>query len=534
MESMTVDVAVIGSGLAGLITAITCKEKNEKLEVLLCSKSPPGHANCTAVSKGAFRSISADYSKEEHENLTLESGCYINDRDLLERLLTHGENDLSILQGYGVALKKRNKYLYVDSDTRRQEGVEITRVLLDYAKRIGVKFNYPFIAWELIETKNRVTGVWGFWGDSSDLLIISSKAVVLATGGLGTLYSRTNNPPGTSGDGYALAYRAGLTLVDMEFVQFYPLCTAFPNKKAKFIHPIFADAGKIINKKGDNLVEKYGINKFPVASASRDKISRAMALEFINNQDFDGAMRLQFDFNDESWERAKKIFGYSNIEPYKDLAKKIIGSNDYLPVMPAAHFYCGGIMIDKNCQTDLNGLFAAGEVTGGLHGANRLGGNALLEALVFGRIAGISVIDYLKDKDNKETALIGKKIIEEKFTQLCDRVEICNKNNTLIKQRNKLLTSMMENAGIIRSRQSLIKARIEVRRIKQYLDCKLKSNSIRSYLEMNNLVTVGDLIIDSALTRKESRGCHYRLDYPAEEQKWRKQIIIGRDIKGYN
>ncbi len=540
MKTYNTDVLIIGSGLSGLMAAINCKEADPGLKVTICSKSPPGLANCSAVSKGAFRNSTPDYHPDTYKEETLESGYYLNDPTLLDILVHNAEKDLDQLESYGINLEKRERGRYIYRASLDGEGTVITRAVLNYARSLGVEFLYPFLAWDLIEKEGQAAGVWGFFKDSSKPSACLAKAVVLASGGAAAIYDRNDNPPGITGDGYALAYRAGLPVMDMEFVQFYPLATAYPNSKARFLIPVLADAGKFLNAGGEDIVEKYKIDRHPLASNSRDELSRAMALEAAEIQEEKGtvtAVKLEFDFSPKSWQWAKDIFGYANIEPVKEWLKNYLGDRNYIPVMPVAHFFCGGLIIDHLCQTDLPGLFAAGEVVGGLHGADRLGGNALSEALVFGKIAGRQAAEYcknqpIKDRDNNFLSTVEDRINEETGRLFNHKPKDYGGNKESYREkRRRLSKAMMDKAGLIRSGESLGAVKETIINEQNSLAWEGKEKELRSYLELKNLYLVAELIADTASVRKESRGTHYRVDYPGLSNRYNRNIINSRYLK---
>ena len=258
MNVITTDVLIIGSGLTGLCAAVACKENN--LDVLVCSKASPGLGNCSVVSRAAFRSSGRGLSANDHHKATLAAGHALNDGEKVAIMVKNAEPALRKLHTYGVDIKDRANGFYVVAEGFGKEGRSLMKPMVRHAESLGVKFLSPFFSWEIIELDGGAKGVWGFYKGQPEPVAISAKAVVLAAGGAGALYARTDNPPGITGDGYALAYRAGLPLMDMEFVQFYPLGTADEGKPSRFLPPITAEVGDLLNSDAENIVDKYNIN----------------------------------------------------------------------------------------------------------------------------------------------------------------------------------------------------------------------------------------------------------------------------------
>lgn len=522
MNGITTDVLVIGSGLTGLCAAIACRENN--LDVLVCSKASPGLGNCSVVSRAAFRSSGKALSVQEHKKATLTAGHALNDIKKVDIMVKSAESALGKLNTYGVNLKDRANGFYVVAQGFGKEGMSLMQPMVGYARSLGIKFLSPFFSWEIIELDGGAKGVWGFLYGQKEPLAISAKAVILAAGGAGALYARTDNPPGITGDGYALAYRAGLPLLDMEFVQFYPLGTAEEGKPGRFLPHIAAEVGDLLNAAGENIVDKYAIEKRPLAIASRDSLSRAMALEVYHGRGVKQAIKLDLSAYEKRW---AKEAGPQN-DPLRKWFAGFLAGERSLPVMPVSHFCMGGVVTDGACQTGLPGLFAAGEVVGGLHGANRLGGNALSETVVFGTIAGQRAAEFAragKEEGNDEvkTWVEGKfkKMVHHDFTGapgLLDGSQV----------KRKIRNVMWEHVGLIKSEDSLQQAKKELSPYQGIKHSQVKTQSMAAFLELRNMLLVAEMIVRASLCRQESRGSHYRLDYPEARDGWVKHIQVQR------
>ncbi len=267
-------------------------------------------------------------------------------------------------------------------------GEELVRCLLKRNNELGTRFTGNMLVADLVAHRGAI-GVNGYDEVAQAWVALTAKALVLATGGAAALYHRHDNPKRMLGDGYRLALEAGATLQDMEFVQFYPLALAEPGHPPLVIPPRLADCGRLLNGRGEDLLEKYGIDERPAAERARDRLSQALFKE-IYRDGLDVWLHLQ-GLSDENWQ----------IDPFSSALRHLLGERygarrRPLRVAPVAHHVMGGVSIDHRGVTTVPGLFAAGEVAGGLHGANRMGGNALSETLVFGARAGTAAAEWAK------------------------------------------------------------------------------------------------------------------------------------------
>ncbi len=530
MEVVSTEVLVVGGGIAGLSAAIAARKKGQ--EVLLCSKVTPGRASSSTLSQGSFRGRVAGFTAEEHRRLTVEAGYHLNEPALVEALVEDAPRAVLSLREFGVEILERQKGFFVFAPKVGQEGLRITRPMAEYARRLGVNFLYPFLAADLLLREGQAAGVWGLLRREGRPLAVAARAVVLATGGGGAAYLRTDNPPGSAGDGYALAYRAGLPLIDMEFVQFYPLATAVPGRPSRFVLAILADAGKILNAEGENLLEKYGIDRSPVAIVCRDLLSRAMCAEVAQGRGIAGAVRLDLGGAAQGWRRAQRIWGVSDayLERVKSWAGSLLADGESVLVMPTAHFSMGGVAADSWGCTEIPGLFAAGEVAGGVHGANRLGGNALTEAAVFGRRAGLAAAEFAAgQKAAPLSADEAGALAKRSYAGLREKLAEQRRHGvfpSLSAVKEAVRRTLWENAGVLRSADSLEKARADIEKLKAGA-APAKPGELVEFLESGNLLLVAEMIVRSALLRRESRGAHYRLDFPRQDDaNWRKHTLI--------
>jgi len=439
MEHIFCDVLVVGSGAAGLRAAISAKQKG--LDVCVISKQAPGKATCTILSAGVFAGTEENKSPGHHLGRTLQAGRGINQKELVKVLVEEGPMRLKELKKWGINAEFHRGYLYCKGRAPYL-GKEIVQCLLTKNEALGTRF----ISGQLVAELKPLEGTLGVLAYSPGVgkwLTIGAKAVILGTGGAGALYLRHDNPKRMLGDGYVLALKAGAVLQDMEFVQFYPLGLVEPGLPAFLIPPNIADDGRIFNTRGEDILKKYKILERPAAERARDKLSQALFIEIYkkNREVFLDLQRV----SELKW--CEDPFSAST---HHILGERYGAIHRPVRVAPMAHHTMGGVCIDASGTTSVPGLFAAGEVTGGLHGANRMGGNALTETLVFGARAGEAAAVWTKDSDRVPKTEIFKNSDFEKFVS----VQKTARSNSAGLMAN-LSEIIWKEAGIIRNQRGL-------------------------------------------------------------------------------
>jgi succinate dehydrogenase/fumarate reductase flavoprotein subunit len=503
MEHSFCDVLVIGSGAAGLRAAISAKQKG--VDVWVISKQAPGKATCTIVSAGVFAGAEENKSAGHHLRRTLQAGRGINQKNLVKILVEEGPMRLKELKKWDINAEFHHGYLYCKGRAPYR-GRQIVQCLLTKNQALGTRFSSGHMVADLKRTDGAF-GVLAYSPGSDKWLAIGAKAVILAAGGAGALYLRHDNPKRMLGDGYGLALKAGAVLQDLEFVQFYPLGLAEAGLPAFLVPPNIADGGRLFNTRGEDVLYKYKILERPAAERARDRLSQALFTEIYKK---DGEVFLDLrGIAAHKWDE----------NPFSASSRHILGERygaNHRPVRvaPMAHHTMGGTRIDADGATSLPGLFAAGEVTGGLHGANRMGGNALTETLVFGARAGEAAARWAKDGDRQPETKIFNDAEVEKFASV---------PKTARSNAAELMTNLNEiiwkEAGIIRNQNGLEHALNAVNKISATaLQSHIgKPLDVQRRIEIVFGARAAALIIQAALKRRESRGAHFREDFADQD-----------------
>ncbi|MFC1977892.1 FAD-binding protein [Chloroflexota bacterium] len=520
IQTINADVLVIGGGGAGLRAAIATRQRG--VDVLLTSESPVGFKNNTAIAGGIIAASSiwkgAGDSPEAHLEDTLSGGRFINDRDLVSTMTRGTRQQVYDLTEFGVSFmrseegemlaSKRPGHSY-PRHVSASKGHNITRPMRQYAASIGVQFLEGIMVTRLIQTEGTVVAALGI-DNKGNMLVIRTKSTILTTGGAGQIYLRTSNAIGLTGDGYALAYEAGTTLRDMEFVQFLPTAGGERGNKQCFYEGLIKIGATIRNSLGEDIIKKYGIDSY--FSLTRDIIPIIVMKEISEGRGIEG--NVIFDFTTIPAEEIRRPPGRGLTSGKVDPVR--------MPVAPTAHHFMGGIKINEKCETGIKGLYAAGEVCGGVHGSNRLNGNALADTFVFGTIAGNQAAS-LATRTKK--IMSGQSEIKTEVERLRDLAS-SGGSESLYQLQQTLKQTMWDKASVIRDRQNLEEALNEIEVIRERLALVSITNhqELRQSVKLANMLTVSEMVCRSALTRTESRGAHYRSDYPKEDERWLKTI----------
>jgi len=521
MKYSEYSVVVIGSGAAGLYAALKIAQQINLPEgILLVSKSSLGISNSRYAQGGIVGVLhqNKDDSTDSHIKDTLKAGAGLSNEKVTKEISIASDAVLNDLISNGIEFD-RDEYgnltftLEAAHSVKRilHSGGDATGKGITEGLTRAVRADNNIHTMEkamavelLVSSEKECKGVILFNEQTEEHEIVYSSAVVIATGGAGQVYKYTTNPPGATGDGIALGYEAGLEIEDMEFIQFHPTALALsPESQNRFLisEAVRGEGAKLINKNGDEFMSKYSEKK---ELAPRDIVTRAifseMTEEKSNNVYLNAAV-----IGEEKLSKRFPTISRTCKDNGIDITKTPI------PVAPAAHYTMGGIKAGINGTTSIKGLYAIGEAScTELHGANRLASNSLLECVV----CAYELADYLSF-----TNLDTPKVIDEGIKKMIDvysrSISSDEYDTTLL--RKKLKDIMWNYVGIIRSEESLLKAKKEVEKLQSEFKRRRKCLNQNEY-EYRNMLTVATLIINSALRRKESRGAHCRSDYPQTDK----------------
>jgi fumarate reductase (CoM/CoB) subunit A len=538
IKTISTDVLIIGSGGAGSRAAIEVDDAG--LKALIVSKGLSFRSGCTGMAEGGynavFKTVDKDDSIEAHIKDTLKGGSYLNDEKLVNILVSESPKRLIDLENYG-ALFDRQESGQIDQrpfggQTYRRTcyqgdrtGAELLNALKEEIIKRDIECIEEVMITSLVTDDDQVIGATGLDLKDSSLIYFKAKSVILASGGAGQLYPVTSNTFQKNGDGFAIAYRAGANLVDMEQVQFHPTGMVAPESKKGVLvtEAVRAEGGKLINSEGERFMSKYAPKKMELAT--RDVVARSIYQEIIEGRGTENGgvyldiSHLDDDYIDEKLETM--VLQFENVG--------VDIKHEPIEVAPTAHHFMGGLKINTDASSSLDNLFGAGEVCGGVHGANRLGGNALADTQVFGKIAGESA-----SKAAKETEL---KTNEEQVNQEASRIEGLIKKGSIKPQefKNRIKNLMWEKVAIVRDEKTLNEALKELQEMQKELenldvsDKKQYNNDLMTALEVINMVEICILTVKSAILRRESRGAHYRSDFPETKEEWKKSIIFNKN-----
>lgn len=508
------DVVIIGSGIAGVYTAL---EILERFDVAILTKETLDISNSVLAQGGIAVSLDKKDSPELHLKDTLYAGAGLCDEETVRVLVNEAAENIDRLCEFGVNFDKKsndelsltregahsmNRIIHAGDTT----GKEVLDKLIAAVKtRSNIDIHERSFVIDLITENDACKGVLTYSEDADCLKLYISNIIICATGGYGQLYSYTTNPEVATGDGVCMAYRAGAELMDLEFVQFHPTVLYHPDNKNFLISEAVRGEGALLkNINGKRFMPEYhSLNEL----APRDVVSRAIFEEMKRTDSEFVYLDIAFKGHDYLENRFPNIYktclGYGI-----DMAK------DMIPVAPAEHYCMGGIRADVLGRTKIKGLFTCGEsACNGIHGANRLASNSLLEGLVFGRMIGTQVSEILE--------CTGRTTAFDDVVNKTDRVLHDFDRRAAKAEIQKVMTM---DVGIIREEKSLTRALEKINALGKEIE-DMKNETLADF-ELQNVQLLSRLVVESALEREESRGAHFRLDFDrTDDINWKRHII---------
>lgn len=509
-QTHTVDILILGAGAAGLTAALSLPDT---LRISILTKDPAGGSTRWAQG-GVAAVIDGQDSVESHVEDTLIAGAGLCNREVVEYVVSNARDSIDWLISHGVKFTKSDKDFHLT-----QEGGHSNRRILHSADATGwaiqnaldeevskapnIEIFHNFVAIDLCydnppsPQKREIRGCYVLNKDTGEVDTFLANAVILATGGASKVYKFTSNPDGASGDGIAMAWRAGCRVRNLEFNQFHPTCLYHPDAKSFLISEAVRGEGGVLRL--PNGYEFMSDFDFRLELAPRDVVARAIDHEMKRlGSEF---LYLDITHHDPTFIRRQ----------FPTIHKKLLDlgidmTETWIPIVPAAHYTCGGILVDANGETDLLGLYAIGEVAStGLHGANRMASNSLLECVIYGRAAASHISKTIESSQNLNGVAPWD----------ASRVTNSDEDVVILQNWAEIRRFMWNYVGIVRTdkrlRRALNRTLLLSREINEfYSNFRMTTHLI----ELRNLIVVAELIIKSAMKRKESRGLHYTVDHP--------------------
>lgn len=567
VQTIEHDVVVIGAGGAGLRAAIECSAQGLSTGVL--SKSLLGKAH-TVMAEGGMAAAMGNVDRRDgwkvHFRDTMRGGKFLNAWRMAELHAKQAPARVKELEEWGAVFDRTKDGLISQRNfgghryprlahVGDRTGLELIRTLQDHGVHQGIDFHTECTALELLKDGERIAGVLAYWRETGLFVIFECKAVILATGGSGKAWRVTSNSWEYTGDGTALAYKAGAELMDLEFTQFHPTGMVWPLSVRGILvtEGVRGDGGILKNKDGkrfmfDNIPERFASEtadseeeaqrwldgdknaRRPPELLTRDVVARAIRAEVKAGRGsphggafLDIASRRPADFI------KRKL--PSMYHQFMQLAEVDI-TKEPMEVGPTLHYFMGGIRIDPDTQmTRVPGLFACGECAAGMHGANRLGGNSLSDLIVFGKLAGVGAKQYI-DKLSTSPRPVADQVTAaiRGATDILKRED--GENPYVL--HDKLQDCMENFVGIVRTEEELVQGVEEIQRLKQ-LAKNVKAHGASQYnpgwheaISLENMLITAEAVARHALMRQESRGAHTRIDYEGERDEWLQVNIVTR------
>ncbi len=536
------DVVVVGAGCAGMRAAIEASRYG--VDVAVVSKLHPTRSHSGAAEGGINAALgnAGPDDPDQHTFFTVKGSDYLGDQDAIRAMCEDGPGDIYELEHMGAIFSRTDdgriaqRPFGAGGAPRTAYAADITghvllHVLYEQLMKSGVTVYEEWFALDLVTDGERCVGLTAWDIVRGGVQGVEARAVIMATGGLGRLYRGTTNAFACTGDGMAMAWRAGVPLKDMEFMQFHP--TTLKSNGVLITEGCRGEGGYLRNATGERFMQRYAPNALELAS--RDVVSRSEQTEIDEGRGVDGCI-----FLDLTHLGARRIM--ERLHGSRELAMDYAGVDpieDPIPVRPGAHYHMGGIDADVWGHTALPGLYAAGECACvSVHGANRLGGNSLLETIVFGRRTGAAAAQDVRSNGAAAPLPASALRVAEKGIERMLRNEGGERPAHL---REELAEGLYENAGIFRTAEKLERAKATVDELRERYAAGVvvqdRSHTFNTDLvqaiELGSMLEMADCLVTGAIARTESRGAHTRLDHPErDDENWLRHTLALRAADG--
>jgi succinate dehydrogenase / fumarate reductase flavoprotein subunit len=541
------DLLIVGGGLAGLSAALSA---DPGLKIAVISKVHPLRSHSVAAQGGINAALAnhpdgADDTWEKHAFDTIKGSDYLADQDAAELLCRRAASTIYELDHWGVPFSRLAggtiaqrpfggagfpRTCYAADRT----GQMLLHTLYEQAVRRNIVFYDEWLVTDIIVRDGRLVGLVAYDLAGGGIIPLRARAVIFATGGYGRIYQRSTNAYINLGGGIGMAYKAGVPLKDMEFVQFHP--TSLMGKNILITEAARGEGGYLVNAKGRRFMEDYASKAMELAP--RDIVARSIQTEIDRGNGFENQY-VHLDLRHLGREKILK-----RLPGIRDICLLFAGLDPVdrpIPIQPAQHYSMGGIDVDATCASPVEGFFAAGECACvSVHGANRLGGNSLLESIVFGKIAGESASSYLR---GGPAEVEGDRETAETARALLSRMQAIHEREAgenVFQLLNVLKRIMSDTAGIFRDATTLRRGLDELSELREaykrafiYGPCGRYCQEMVVLIEFEHMLEVAEVILLGALNREETRGSHFRTDFPKRnDAAWLRHTIVTRSDKG--
>jgi succinate dehydrogenase / fumarate reductase, flavoprotein subunit len=542
------DIVIVGGGGAGLYAAMEAMKTNPALNIAVLSKVYPNRSHTSAAQGGANAALgnkAKDDTVEMHIFDTIKGSDYLADQDAVDVLCSEAPKIIRELENMGTPWSRmedntiaqrpfggagRPRCCYCSDKT----GHTILQTLYEQCLKKGVIFFNEYFALNLSVGGSRSNGLIAMNMKTGKVEAFPAKTVILATGGYAKMYwNRSSNAAGNTGDGQAIAYRAGIPLKDMEFVQFHP--TGLRKSGLLVTEGARGEGGYLLNKDGERFMSRYAPEKMELGP--RDLVSRSLETEILQGRGFDSpaGKYLHLDLTHLGADLIK-----SRLPQIREMAMNFEGVDpieEPIPVRPTAHYSMGGIDTDNQTRTVMEGVYAAGECgCVSVHGANRLGGNSLLDILVFGRIAGRTAAE---EAGKFTPGRISEAELAAQFEEIRGGMHPSGRYERYGELREELGQTLALNVGIFRESSLLQKGISDIAELKErFKKVRISDSSdvfntnLMQVLELKNMLDLAETVAAGAYARQESRGSHTRIDFPVrDDANWHKHTLAAL-VKG--